>query len=368
MANPLVPTDLEVDTASKPAIPKRIEPRKHGGSQPTRFSQVSSALTLLVGTPVAYNEATKGWQSWDPVTGVDVAVNEVQEMNMDAGVDGGNFVLSFGGEVTTPLAHSASASTVETALEVLSTIAVGDLTVSGGAMPGTPMLFTFTGNLAGAPQAMLGLDDAELEDGGVLDAGAAMTRVTAGSGGGALNAVQTLDDGGTASGGTFTLTYDGQTTAAIDYDETASNVEAALDLLSNVVTAAISVSGGTLPSTPMVFTFDGASVAASDQPLLVADGALLTGSSPAYAVVETVQGSRGSGAPAGDIKGFVYPTDVVLSEDGDVYGVTMRKGAIHRADVELPTTGSPTEDQLDDALRTLLTDQDILVQGLSDVR
>lgn len=47
-----------------------------------------------------------------------------------AAVSAGTFTLSFGGQTTTGIAHDASAATIQTALEALSTLAPGDVTVT----------------------------------------------------------------------------------------------------------------------------------------------------------------------------------------------------------------------------------------------
>lgn len=47
--------------------------------------------------------------------------------------------------------------------------------------------------------------------------------------------VQTLTESGTISGGTYTLTYSGQTTAAIAYNAGPAVIQAALEALSNIV-------------------------------------------------------------------------------------------------------------------------------------
>jgi len=56
-----------------------------------------------------------------------------------------------------------------------------------------------------------------------------------------------------AAGGTFTLTFDGQTTAAIDYNASASTVESALEALSNITD--VSIKGSGTSGDPWVVTF-----------------------------------------------------------------------------------------------------------------
>lgn len=57
------------------------------------------------------------------------------------------------------------------------------------------------------------------------------------------------------SAGNFTLTFIGQTTAAIPYNATATEVQAALELLPNVNPGDIAAVGGPLPNTPITFIF-----------------------------------------------------------------------------------------------------------------
>lgn len=68
--------------------------------------------------------------------------------------------------------------------------------------------------------------------------------------------VQTITEGG--SGLTsFTLTYAGQTTASIDDDATAAQVQAALEALSNIGAGNVQVTGGPLATGPFSVKFVG---------------------------------------------------------------------------------------------------------------
>lgn len=67
---------------------------------------------------------------------------------------------------------------------------------------------------------------------------------------------QTLTEGG--SGLTsFTITYAGQTTASIDDDATAADVQTALEALSNIAPGDVVVTGGPLGTGPFTLTFGG---------------------------------------------------------------------------------------------------------------
>lgn len=86
----------------------------------------------------------------------------------------------------------------------------------------------------------------------------------------------TLSISGTPTGGTFTLAYEGKVTGAIAYNASSAVVQAALAALSTIPAGAVSCSGGALPGTAVVITFQ-KQLAGQDPGTLVADGSLLTG-------------------------------------------------------------------------------------------
>jgi len=363
----LQPDALNVDSNTRGPTPIRIIPDEPGGAQPKKFAAVASATTLAEGTPVAFNDSLDAWVAWDPNTGIDSAVNEVQELNIPANADGGTFALVFDGAVSAPIAFNATAAAIETAFEALATVGAGNGTIAGSA--GGPFTITFTGALAGAGQNLVEVDGSLLTDGGDAAGGATVTRLTAGSAAGEQDEIQTVTITGTPTGGTFTLTFDGEETAAIAYDANAAAVQSALEALSNIGSGGVVCAGGALPGTPVTVTFSGAAFTDSDVPLLVANGALLTGGTdPAVSVVETQEGSDGTGAPASLIRGFVYSKDAELSTAGETIHVVMQKGQIHFDDIPLPTAGSPTSAQLKDALRDGMVEKGLFIQGLSNVR
>ena len=73
--------------------------------------------------------------------------NEVQTVTVGAGATGGTFTLTFEGQTTAGIAYNATAAAVLAALEALSNIDPGDVTVTGAA--GGPYTVTFTGRYAG---------------------------------------------------------------------------------------------------------------------------------------------------------------------------------------------------------------------------
>lgn len=96
------------------------------------------------------------------------------------------------------------------------------------------------------------------------------------------NEVQTVD-AGTATGGTFTLSFKGATTTPIAFDATGTVVQAALEALSTIGEGNVTVTG----TDPWTVTFVGA-LAETNQPLLTADSTGLTGGT--VTVTETTPG------------------------------------------------------------------------------
>lgn len=96
-----------------------------------------------------------------------------------------------------------------------------------------------------------------------------------------VNAIQTLTMTGGPAGGTFTLTYNGQTTAPIAYNASAAVVQAALVLLPNIGAGNVVCAGGALPSTPVTCQFE---VLLGNQPITLMSAnytALTGGTTPA---------------------------------------------------------------------------------------
>ncbi|MCA9014008.1 MAG: LamG domain-containing protein [Planctomycetaceae bacterium] len=181
--------------------------------------------------------------------------NEVQVITLGGtAATGGTFTLTFDGQTTGTIAYNASAATVETALEALSNIGVGDATVSGSA--GGPWTVEFTGALAATNVALMTIN---------------VTGLT-----GAVNEVQTISSPSSPTGGTFTLSFNGQTTGAIAYNASAATIQTALEALSNIPAGSVSCGGGALPGTPVTVTFQD-ELAATDVALLVVDTTNLTG-------------------------------------------------------------------------------------------
>ncbi|MFH8813138.1 hypothetical protein ACH4GZ_39065 [Streptomyces hygroscopicus] len=107
---------------------------------------------------------------------------------------------------------------------------------------------------------------------------------------GPTSEVQTVTVTGSPTGGTYTLTFSGQTTSGIPYNATAAQVKTALEALSNVNPGDVTVTGGPHPGTPIVVTFVGQYLG-DDVGQMTASGAGLTGgTSPAVTVATTTAG------------------------------------------------------------------------------
>ncbi len=113
------------------------------------------------------------------------------------------------------------------------------------------------------------------------------------------NEVQSVTITGTPTGGTFTLTWSGQTTAAIPYNATAAQVLAALQALSNIGDNDVSVTGGPGPGSAFAVTFKGV-LGGTDVAAMTASGAGLTGgSSPNVTIGTTTAGGANPAANDG---------------------------------------------------------------------
>jgi hypothetical protein len=96
-----------------------------------------------------------------------------------------------------------------------------------------------------------------------------------------ISAVRELVLNGVPTGGTFTLTFNGQTTSAIAYNASAATIQAALVALNNIAPADIaSVSGSTLNAGPIVVTFATSFANRNLAELYVNNAGLTGGTSP----------------------------------------------------------------------------------------
>ena len=111
--------------------------------------------------------------------------------------------------------------------------------------------------------------------------------------GAGTNEVQTVAQGGTWTGGTFTLTFGGFTTDPIPYNATAAQVQRALEMLPSIDVGNVVCTGGALPGSLVSVTFVGA-LSATNVAALTASAAGLTGSTPSVTLATTTPGAAGA--------------------------------------------------------------------------
>ena len=191
--------------------------------------------------------------------------NEIQVVTITGGPTGGTFTLTFEGQTTGPIAYNASTATVVTALEALSNIGVGDVGITGSA--GGPYTVTFQAALAGSDRQQMTGSGASLTGGSVSVSVIQEAIVN-------VNEQQVVELEDVPSSGTFTLTFNSQTTTTIAYNASAATVQAALEGLATPVPGDVSVSG--VAGGPWTVTFTGA-YAHTNVSQMTADGSLLAG-------------------------------------------------------------------------------------------
>jgi len=168
---------------------------------------------------------------------------------------------------------------------------------------------------------------------------------------------------GAPTGGTYALTFDGQTTAGIAFNANAATVQAALEALSNIAPGDVVVSGGPSNTTAVVVTF-AATYAGQNVPTIVIDPALLTGSTGANPTAATTT-TAGSAATQGDsLDGFLWENPSFQSSATlELLVNVLIAGIVHRDDVPLPTGQAQAD--LDEALRSETRAKGIFVQGIT---
>jgi hypothetical protein len=121
------------------------------------------------------------------------------------------------------------------------------------------------------------------------------------------NEVQTLTIGGTPTGGTFVLGYEGLSTSAIPWSNVnvtlLASITTALNAHPSLGTSAVVATAGTLTAGigTILLTFSGAPVAGKAVATMTVVDNSLTGTSPTLAIAETTPGvnATGRGAPKG---------------------------------------------------------------------
>jgi hypothetical protein len=123
-------------------------------SDPAYLDRLRERLTTLSPAPILPNDFailakdTAGVGRSLGIDGYDIGKNEKQQVAITGSPTGGTFTLTYSGQTTSAIAYNASASTIQSALEALSNIAVGDVACTGGSLPATAVVVEFKGALA----------------------------------------------------------------------------------------------------------------------------------------------------------------------------------------------------------------------------
>ena len=124
----------------------------------------------------------------------------------------------------------------------------------------------------------------------------------------AVDEVQTISS--TATGGTFTMSFGGQTTAALNWNATFAEIDTALEALSTIGAGNVTCAGGPLQADVTV-TFAG-TLAGQDAAMITVDNTNMTGGTASIAETTTgraVQGILGTTATASLLNGQLRITD-----------------------------------------------------------
>ena len=151
------------------------------------------------------------------------------------------------------------------------------------------------------------------------------------------DAVQSLSIGGSPTGGTFTLTFNGHTTGNIAYNANAngsSSIQSALAALTGVGTGNVAVTGN-----GGIFTvrFMG-SLAGLAEPLITSASSLTGGSSPSVSTVNTSVGGDN-----GRLQQTTDPRGIVAKTDYDMLGRTTRTISAFSTGIPSASTDQTTE-------------------------
>ncbi len=183
---------------------------------------------------------------------------------------------------------------------------------------------------------------------------------------GQTNEVNTITANATpGSGGTFTLTVNGQTTATIAYNATAADVQAALEALSNVApgdVVAAATTGANLGAANAVVTLTWGGTFAGQNVTITADMTGITGND--HVLATSTQGGSDA-ADGSDIDGFLWSpeADHAVSTSGQQIVNVFVRGLVHRDDIPVPTGESQAD--LDEALLgSSLREKGIDLQGI----
>lgn len=252
-------------------------------------------LRVLAVEPNPLGDPARPWRYVTLPTSLYVGVGDIAAPTL------GTFTLTFGADTTAALSYNATATQVAAALNALASItSAGGVAVTGPDSGPYQVVFTSAGSRTAItgnadllyPLSSISVYEARAGASGVneiqvvvLDrqpaalaetwtaiAAPIITLSTLQAGGSGIPEVQKISLDPATHGGTFTLTFSGQTTAAIAWNAFAEDIQTALQALSNIATDDVVVTG-TFPE--WVVTFQGALT--GNQPEMTGSAAGLIG-------------------------------------------------------------------------------------------
>ena len=219
--------------------------------------------------------------------------NEKQTVVVTGGAAGDKLVLTYNGQSTAELAYDIASADLQTALRALSSVNGANVAVTDGDPAG--WVVEFIGTLA-------------------------KSNVPAITGVCGKNEKQTITLDSGVSDGTFTLTYDGQTTPDLAYNISAADMQTALRALSSINGANVAVTDGD-PS-GWVVEFIG-TLAHTDASAITGDGTNLVGDVKTVTVLETVKGNTATVNVTETVQGHLATVNITETVKGNLATVNV---------------------------------------------
>jgi len=211
----------------------------------------------VAGGPVRTRKCSLSSSAAGTITlAANAAVAEVQTLTLDALMTAGTFTLSYKGYTTAAIAFDATVAEITAALELLPSVNSGDITMQAAHEPDTELTctWTFKDTLGNVPMLSMDISNATGPTSATwveTTPGELVAYATPGT-----KEVQTITNADGTDAGTFCLKWGDQVTTALTYDDTAADIEAALEALSSCGTDEIKVTGDA--GGPWTLTFQGA--------------------------------------------------------------------------------------------------------------
>lgn len=260
----------------------------------TVFSNTLFAATNVICTP---SRTTAGVLP-------NAGTNEVQRIIFSLVPDAGQWALNFNGNQTSPnFAFNANAAAIQSALQALPSIGVGNVTVTGGYTNGFTV--TFIGALAAANQPAITVPVATVTNVG-NQVNVTVQTITDGAGPFVgTDEVQRLDFNFPPDSGAFQLMFGVFATPSIPFGANAAAVQAALDTIAGLD---VLVTGNFTAG--YVIEFQNASGHQPQALLVVTNNTLAAGSAPVVITVPVCQTGR---LPANNLKTGITACPVTVN-------------------------------------------------------